>query len=60
MLEHIMRQQKQMEMIKEIMLQNTKITPEQYQEHIKDDWWLTAQEAISLGVCDVITDHFVQ
>ena len=51
---------KQMEMIKEIMLQNTKITPDQYQEHIKDDWWLTAKEAIEVGICDVITDHFVQ
>ena len=51
---------KQMEMIKEIVMQNTKITDEQYQEHIKDDWWFTAKEAIEVGICDTITDHFVQ
>ena len=51
---------KQMDIIKEIVLQNTKITPEQYQEHIKDDWWLTAKEAVEVGICDEITDHFIQ
>jgi ATP-dependent Clp protease protease subunit len=51
---------KQMEMIKELVMQNTQITEEQYQEHIKDDWWFTAKEAIEVGICDTITDHFVQ
>jgi ATP-dependent protease ClpP protease subunit len=49
-----------MKMIEGLMLENTKVTKEQYQDHIKDDWWLTAEEAIEVGICDVITDHFVQ
>lgn len=51
---------KQMKMIEDFVLNNTAITKEQYQEHIKDDWWLTAEEAIEVGICDEITDHFVQ
>ena len=51
---------KQMKMIEGLMLDNTKVTKEQYQDHIKDDWWLTAEEAIEVGICDIITDHFVQ
>jgi mannose-6-phosphate isomerase len=35
------------------------ITPEQYKEHIKDDWWLTAEEALKLGVCDEIAEEFI-
>lgn len=44
----------QLKLLKEHTLKYTKITPEQYEEHIKDDWWLTAEQALELGVCDEI------
>ena len=45
---------KQLNQLKDITLKYTKITPEEYQEHIKDDWWFTAEEALKYGICDVI------
>lgn len=45
---------KQLNQLKDITLKYTKITPDEYQEHIKDDWWFTAEEALKYGICDVI------
>ena len=50
---------KQLDQLKDITLKYTKITPEEYQEHIKDDWWLTANEAINYGICDEIAEEFI-
>jgi len=47
---------KQREMIKDILLEQTHITEEEYNEHKKDDWWLTTSEAIELGIADQIID----
>ena len=49
----------QLNQLKDITLKYTKITPEEYQEHIKDDWWMTADEALKYGVCDEIAKEFV-
>ena len=51
--------QKELEQLKEVTLKYTKITPEEYKEHIKDDWWMTADEALKYGVCDEIVKEFV-
>lgn len=51
--------QKELEQLKEVTLKYTKITPEEYKEHIKDDWWMTAEEALKYGVCDEIAKEFV-
>ena len=51
--------QKELEQLKEVTLKYTKITPEEYKEHIKDDWWMTADEALKYGVCDEIAKEFV-
>lgn len=40
--------------IKEIVLENTKITEEEYDSHIKDDWWLMSDEALKYGIIDEI------
>ena len=45
--------------LKKIVLENTKITPEQYKDHIKDDWWLLSDEALELGVCDEISSELI-
>lgn len=40
--------------LKELVLEHTKITEEEYEKHVKDDWWLFADEAIEYGICDEI------
>lgn len=47
---------KQRVMMKDLILEQTKITEEEYNEHKKDDWWLTTSEAIDLGIADQIID----
>ena len=51
--------QKELDQLKEITLKYTKITPEEYKEHIKDDWWMTADEALKYGVCDEIAQELI-
>lgn len=50
---------KQRQRLKEFTLKYTKITEEQYNEHIKDDWWLFADEALELGIADEIATEFI-
>lgn len=50
---------KQLKELKEHTLKYTRFTPEFYEEHYRDDLWLTAQEALDLGVCDEIAKEFV-
>ena len=47
---------KQRAMMKDLILEQTNITEEIYNEHKKDDWWLTASESIELGIADQIID----
>lgn len=46
--------EKQLDELKAITLKYTKITEETYDQHVKDDWWLLAKEALALGICDEI------
>lgn len=50
---------KQLAYIKKLVLYYTKITEEEYERHIKDDWWLFAEEALELGICDSISKEFI-
>lgn len=50
---------RQRQKLKQLTLKYTKITEEQYNEHIKDDWWLFSEEAIDLGIADEIATEFV-
>ena len=49
----------QLDELKSIVLENTKISDEEYEEHKRDDWWLTAQQAYELGVVDEIATKFI-
>lgn len=49
----------QLNQLKQVVLQNTKITEEEYDKHIKDDWWLTAEEAIEYGIADEIIEELI-
>mgnify|MGYP001001878729 CR=1 FL=1 len=51
--------QKEMKQLENITLKYTKITPEEYKEHIKDDWWLMADEAVKYGVADKIAEGLI-
>lgn len=46
--------EKQLGRLKEHTLKYTKIDEETYDSHVKDDWWLLAEEALELGICDEI------
>lgn len=50
---------KQLEKLKNLTLDYTKITNEQYEKHINDDWWIDATEALELGICDEIIDKLI-
>ena len=51
--------ERELDNLKELVLEHTKISEEEYNKHIKDDWWLMANEALDLGICDEITKEFV-
>lgn len=45
--------------LKDVVLEYTKISEDLYTEKQRDDWWLTAEEAIELGIADEIVKEFV-
>jgi ATP-dependent Clp protease protease subunit len=47
----------QLSQLKNIVLKYTKISEEEYERHIKDDWWFTASEALKYGICDEIKEE---
>ena len=49
----------QLEQLKQIVLKNSSITEEEYEKHIKDDWWLTAEEAVQFGIADKILTELI-
>ena len=49
----------QLKQLKEIVLNHTKIDEEKYKEIQKDDFWLTAPEALKLGICDEILKELI-
>ena len=49
----------QLEQLKDIILKHTSITSEKYKEKQRDDWWITADEAVDLKICDVITEELI-
>lgn len=49
----------QLEQLKQVVLNNSKVTEEEYNRHIKDDWWLTAEEAFEYGIVDEIIKELI-
>lgn len=50
---------KELDILKTVVLDNTKITEEDYEKHINDDWWFTAGEALIYGICDEIATELI-
>lgn len=51
---------RQLKDLRKIVLDNTQITEEEYDSHIKDDWWLDADEAYMYDIIDEIIDNILQ
>ena len=51
--------EKELEQLKAHVLKNTKISEEKYESIKRDDFWLTAEEAIEYGVIDEITEELI-
>ena len=49
----------QLEQLKQVVLKNSGITETEYEKHIKDDWWLTAEEAVSYGIADEVLTELI-
>lgn len=50
---------KRLGQLKNVVLDHTKISEEKYNEIKKDDFWMMADEALELGVCDeILTEAF--
>ena len=49
----------QLEQLRQVVLDNSSISEEEYEKHIKDDWWLTAQEAVEYGIADEILTELI-
>ena len=50
--------QHQLNVIKQIILDNTDIDEELYESHAKDDWWLENKFALTYGIIDSVIDNF--
>ena len=49
----------QLERLRQVVLDNSSISEEEYEKHIKDDWWLTAEEAVEYGIADEILTELI-
>lgn len=49
----------QLEQLRRVVLDNSSISEEEYEKHIKDDWWLTAEEAVEYGIADEILTELI-
>jgi ATP-dependent Clp protease protease subunit len=50
---------KELDNLKKVVLEYTNITEEDYEKHINDDWWFTAEEALEYGICDEIAKELI-
>ena len=49
----------QLTQLKQIVLDYTDIDEDEYNKHKKDDWWITAEDAINYGIADEIAEGFI-
>lgn len=50
---------KQLNRLKDSLLEYTKVSEDLYEEKKREDWWLDADEALELGICDEIIKEFI-
>ena len=49
----------QLEQLRQFVLANSDISEEEYEKHLKDDWWLTAEEAVQYRIADEILTELI-
>ena len=49
---------KQLNELKDILLERTKVTESEYNKHLKNSWWITADESQKLKICNEIFYNF--
>ena len=50
--------ERQLGEIKDIILEKTKITENEYNKHLKGTWWMTAEDAQKLRVCNEVLNAY--
>ena len=50
---------KQLDQLKQLVLENTKITEDEYEKIRRDDVWYTAEEALEKGICDELMEDLI-
>lgn len=49
----------QLTQLKQIVLDYTDVDEDEYNKHKKDDWWMTAEDALNYGMADKIAEEFI-
>lgn len=49
----------QLTQLKQIVLDYTDVDEDEYNKHKKDDWWMTAEDALNYGMADKIAEDFI-
>ena len=44
--------------IKDVVLEKTKITENEYNKHLKGTWWMTAEDAQKLRICNEVLNAY--
>lgn len=57
-LQHIDFYKMQLKKIKQIVINSTKITEDDYESHRKDDWFFSVEDALRYGIIDEIIESF--
>ena len=50
--------ERQLSEIKDIVLEKTKITENEYNKHLKGTWWMTSEDAQKLRICNEILNAY--
>lgn len=53
-LAYILNYQRQINNLGKYILRKTNITEDEFDEHFDSDWWIDAEEAVKLGICEKI------
>lgn len=50
--------ERQLAEIKDVILEKTKITENEYNKHLKGTWWMTAEDAQKLRICNEVLNAY--
>lgn len=50
--------ERQLTEIKDVVLEKTKITENEYNKHLKGTWWMTAEDAQKLRICNEVLNAY--